>query len=337
MTTQPVAAPTRMALSAWSALGVVYVLWGSTYLAIRYTIASMPPMLSAAARFSLAGLIALAAVRLVRGRAAMRASRTELGTAAASGLLLLVGGNGLVVFGEQRVASGLAALLVACVPLWVVVLRVLLRDRPAGVTLAGVLVGLVGVGTLLLPGGGRGAGDVGYAALLVLAGLSWSAGSLLTTRRPVPGDPFLLTAVQMLVAGVGLLVLAVARGELRGFSLGQVTDKSWLALGYLVVFGSLIGFTAYVWVLGRAPVSVVSTYAYVNPAVAVLLGVLVAGERLTGGELVGGLVILVAVALVVSAEGTRSRRAREGRGDPPEGVLGAPRDLGRLGPGVADG
>jgi drug/metabolite transporter (DMT)-like permease len=300
----------RGMLPAWSALGVVYVVWGSTYLAIRYTLDTIPPMLSAGARFLFAGLIALAAVRMVRGRVALRATRTQLGTAALSGLLLLVGGNGLVVFGEQRVPSGLAALLVACVPLWVVVLRALLRDRPTVVTLVGVLVGLVGVGVLLLPGGGAGTTDVGYAALLVLAGLFWSAGSLMTIRRPVPADPFLLTAVQMLVAGVGLLLLAAARGEPRGFSLGQVSLTSWLALGYLVVFGSLVAFTAYVWVLGRAPVSVVSTYAYVNPAVAVVLGVLIAKEQLTGAELAGGAIILVAVALVVTEEGRRSRRAR---------------------------
>lgn len=300
----------QVTVRAWTALGVVYLVWGSTYLAIRYAIETMPPLLSAAARFLLAGAIALAAVPMLRGRVALRVTGPQLTTAVVSGLLLLVGGNGLVVIGEQRIPSGLAALLVACVPLWVVVLRALLRDRPRPVTLVGVAVGLVGVGVLLLPGGGGGTTDVRYAALLVLASLSWSAGSLLTTRRPVPADPFLLTAVQMLAAGVGLVVLALARGETRGFSPGAVSVTSWLALGYLVVFGSLVAFTAYVWVLGRAPVSVVSTYAYVNPAVAVLLGVAVAGERLTGTELLGGLVILLAVTVVVSAEGRRARRRR---------------------------
>ena len=302
--------PNRMTVRVWAALGVVYVVWGSTYLAIRYTIDTVPPLLSAGTRFVFAGMVALLAVRLVRGPAALRASRGELGTAAVSGVLLLVCGNGLVVIGEQRVPSGLAALIVACVPLWVVVLRALLRDRPTPVTVVGVLVGLVGVGVLLLPGGGNGSVDPWYAGLLVLAALSWSAGSLLATRRPVPADPFFFTAVQMLVAGAGLLLLATARGETTGFAVGQVSLTSWLALAYLVVFGSLVAFTAYVWVLGKAPVSVVATYAYVNPAVAVLLGVLVAGERLTGGELVGGLVILLAVAVVVSEEGRRSRQAR---------------------------
>lgn len=303
--------PGRITVRVWAALGVVYVVWGSTYLAIRYVIDTIPPLLSAGARFVVAGAVALVAVRLLRGRSALRASPVELATAAVSGVLLLVGGNGLVVIGEQRVPSGLAALIVACVPLWVVVLRALLRDRPTAVTVVGVLVGLVGVGVLLLPGGGGGSADPWYAALLVLAALSWSAGSLLAIRRPVPADPFFFTAVQMLVAGVGLVLLAMARGETTGLSLGQVSSTSWFALAYLVVFGSLIGFTAYVWVLGRAPVSVVATYAYVNPAVAVLLGVLVAGERLTGAELVGGLVILVAVAVVVTDQGRRSRQARQ--------------------------
>lgn len=301
----------HQAMRVWVALGVVYVVWGSTYLAIRYAIATMPPLLSAGVRFAAAGLVALAVVRLARGREAMRASRPQLVTAAVSGLLLLVGGNGLVVIGEQHVPSGLTALIIACVPLWVVVLRVALRDRPSPVTVAGVLLGLVGVAVLLLPTGAGGSADLWHGGVLVVAALSWSVGSLLTTRRPVPADPFYLTAVQMLVAGVGLVLLAWARGETRGFSIADVSVTSWLAVSYLVVFGSLVAFTAYVWVLGHAPVSVVSTYAYVNPAVAVLLGVLVAGERLTGMEAVGGLVILLGVAVVVTEEARRQRMARQ--------------------------
>ena len=142
----------------------------------------------------------------------------------------------------------------------------------------------------------------------MLASFLWAAGSLLVTRRPVPADPLALTTIEMLVGGLVLLVVAAGGGELGGFSLGAVSGKSWLALAYLVVFGSLVAFTAYVWLLGNAPVSVVSTYAYVNPAVAVLLGALLAGERLTGATLAGGLIVLAAVTLVVTAEGRRQRR-----------------------------
>ena len=291
------------------ALGIVYVVWGSTYLAIRYAVEDFPPLLSGALRFVAAALLLLGYLAARRGRPALRATRTQLATAAVSGVLLLAGGNGLVTIAEQRVESGLVALLIACTPLWIVVLRALLRDRPAPATALGVLVGLGGVALIFLPGG-AGDTDLAYAALCVLAALSWSAGSLLVTLRPVPADPLLLTTVEMAAGGGVLLVASAARGEWAGFSFGAVTGSSWLALAYLVVFGSLVAFTAYVWLLGNAPVSLVATYAYVNPAVAVLLGALFADERLTGSALVGGLVVLVAVALVVTAESRRRRVSR---------------------------
>ena len=309
-----------LGVRVWAALGVVYVVWGSTYLAIRFSIETLPPLLHAALRFVVAGAVLLTVVVLARGRAVLRVTAAQLTTAAVSGVLLLTGGNGLVSIGEQRVPSGVAALIVASVPLWIVVLRATLRDRPALITALGVLVGFAGVALLLLPGGSGGV-DARYAALILLASLSWSVGSLLVARRPVPADPLVLSAVQMLAGGVALLVLSAGRGEFAGFAAGQVSLKSWLALAYLVVFGSLLAFTAFVWLLGQAPVSVVATYAYVNPAVAVLLGAAFANERLTGPTAVGGLLILVAVALVVTAEGRARRRARHAAppGEPPPG------------------
>jgi drug/metabolite transporter (DMT)-like permease len=188
------------------------------------------------------------------------------------------------------------------------VLRAGLGDRPGFATAGGVLLGFAGVALIFLPGD-SGDTDLGYAALCVLAALSWAIGSLLVTRRPVPADPLTLTTIEMLAGGAALLVAAPVTGELAGFSVASVSGKSWLALGYLIVFGSLVAFTAYVWLLGNAPVSLVSTYAYVNPAVAVLLGVLLAGERLAGSTLAGGLVVLAAIAVVVTAESRRQRRA----------------------------
>ncbi|HYT09836.1 MAG TPA: EamA family transporter [Mycobacteriales bacterium] len=298
-----------LGLRAWGALGIVYLVWGSTYLAIRFAIETLPVFLSAGLRFGAAGLIMLAVVALLRGRSALRATPAQLATAAVSGVLLLVGGNGLVSVAEQRVDSGLAALLIACVPLWIVVLRTGLGDRPGLATASGVLLGFLGVALIFLPGGSGGGTDVRYAAVAVLASLLWAAGSLLQTRRPVPADPLALTTYEMLAGGAVLLALGAGRGELSGFSFAEVSAKSWLALGYLVVFGSLVAFTAYVWLLGHVPVSVVSTYAYVNPAVAVVLGALLAAERLTVAALAGGLVVLAAVAVVVTAEGRRQRRA----------------------------
>ena len=291
-----------MGLRLGGALAIVYVVWGSTYLAIRYAIEGFPPLLSAALRFLTAALLLGGWVLARRG--VPRMTRTEATTAAMAGVLLLAGGNGLVTLAEQRVPSGLAALLVACTPLWIVVLRTGLRDRPRPATAGGVLLGFAGVGLMFLPGG-AGTTDVGYAALVVLAALSWAVGSLLQTLRPVPADPLTLTTVEMLAGGAVLLVLAAGRGELADFDPASVPGRSWLALGYLIVFGSLGAFTAYVGLLGNAPVSLVSTYAYVNPAVAVLLGVLVADEVLTGSALVGGLVVLAAVAVVVTAESRR--------------------------------
>ena len=302
----PFPAGAGLGARVWAALGVVYVVWGSTYLAIRYAVETIPPLFSAGLRFTAAGLIMLVAVLALRGSASLRMSGSQLLTASVSGVLLVLGGNGLVSVAEQKLDSGLAALLIACVPLWIVAMRAGLGDRPGPATAGGVLLGFAGVALIFLPGGSR--GDLGYVALCLLAAFSWAAGSLLVTRRPVPADPLVLTTVEMLAGGLVLLVIAPARGELSGFTFGAVSGASWLGLAYLVVFGSLVAFTAYVWLLGHAPVSVVSTYAYVNPAVAVLLGALLAGERLTGAALAGGLVVLAAVAVVVTAEGRRQRR-----------------------------
>lgn len=306
----------RMPLKVWAALGVVYVVWGSTYLAIRYGVQTVPPLLLAGSRFTLAGVLMLGITIALRGGRALRVSPVEFGNAALVGLLLAFGGNGLVVLAETRVPSGLAALIVAGVPLWIVVLRSGLSDRPGPVTVAGVLVGLAGMAVLFLPGGGSvGAADLPYALVVVLASVCWSVGSVLATRRPVPRDPLVMTTVEMLAGGLVMLAVSAGKGEWSGFAVGQVSGQSWLGLGYLVVFGSLLAFTAYVYLLGVAPVSLVSTYAYVNPVIAVLLGVLVAGERLAGAELVGAAVIVCAVAVVVTEEGRARRRAA-----PPPGV-----------------
>jgi drug/metabolite transporter (DMT)-like permease len=237
-------------------------------------------------------------------------TREQLLTVAAVGVLLLLGGNGLVAVGEQRVASGLAALLIAAVPLWIVLFRALSGDRPTRATLAGVAMGFVGVAVLML-GSISGHSDVGHAALVMLAALLWAAGSYLGTRRPMPANPFTATAYEMVIGGGVMMAAGMARGELSGFSLAQVTGRSWIALAYLAVFGSLAAFTAYVWLLANAPVSQVATYAYVNPAVAVLLGALILNEPITLTVIIGGVVILVAVAMVVAEEARRKRRAAQ--------------------------
>lgn len=286
----------------WGALGIVYVVWGSTYLGIKIAIETMPPMLHGSLRFVTAALLLAGFLVIRKGLAPFRMSLRQFGGAALVGLLLLTGGNGMVAVAEQHISSGLAALLVASVPLWLVVFRFAVRDRPALLTLAGVLVGFCGVAALSL-GGGASGGTTGIVVILV-ASLSWSIGSFLSARIPMPSSVWAASAIEMLAGGMGLAVVGTSFGE--RLDLAAVSGRSWLALAYLVLVGSLVGFTAYTWLLGNARISLVSTYAYVNPVVAVLLGVLVVNEHITAQILLGGLVILIGVALVVSTE----RRAK---------------------------
>ncbi|GAB3477450.1 EamA family transporter [Amycolatopsis cihanbeyliensis] len=297
---------------AWSALGTVYVVWGSTYLGIRYLVDSLPPLLGAGLRFAMAGPILLALVLIFGGRSALRMTRAQLGSAALVGLLMAGGGQGILTIAETQVASGLAALLVACVPLFVLLLRRALGQRTPGGTLFGVLLGLAGLAVLLLLGstgdGAHGSAWWGPFAVL-LAALSWSIGTVATTRLPMPANPFAGSAVQLCTAGVALNVVGLLSGQ--RIDPDAVTTESWLALGYLVVAGSLIGYSAYVYVLHRLPVSTVATYAYVNPAIAVLLGVLIADERIGLGQLVGGALVVLAVLVVVRAERAGARPERK--------------------------
>ncbi|GAA0358413.1 EamA family transporter [Actinoallomurus spadix] len=283
----------------WATLSIVYVVWGSTYLGIHYVVQTMPPLVSAGLRFVVAAVVLGAVLVILRGPSVLRVPWRRLGTAALVGLLLLTGGNGMVGIAEQHISSGLAALLVASVPLWLVVFRVATGDRPPVTTVAGVLVGFGGLALLTLTRGG-GSGDVTGVVVVLVASLSWSIGSFLSSRLPMPENPFAASVYEMAAGGVALLAAGFGRGET--LHLGEVSRASWLGLAYLIVFGSLVAFTSYVWLLGNAPISLVGTYAYVNPAVAVLLGVAFAGEHATWTILAGGLVIILGVGLVVSTE-----------------------------------
>ncbi|MDT7546244.1 MAG: hypothetical protein QOE99_2354 [Actinomycetota bacterium] len=301
----PTAAPAA-GWKIWTALGLVYVVWGSTYLAIRYAVETLPPMLSASARFT-GALVVLATYLLVRkGRRALLATRRQYLNAFTIGVLLLVGGNGGVVLAEQRgLPSGLAALLVAVVPLYVVLLRMADRDRPALRTLVGVAIGFVGLAVLLGPGARPHDVKVGTAEIILVSSLLWSIGSYLATRLELPKEPLVTSVVEMTGGAVGLALVGALRSE--SVDLSHVTRSSWLALAYLCIFGSVVAFTAYSWLLGVAPVSKVATYAYVNPVVAVLLGAVFVNEQITLTSLLGGGLTVIAVAVVVSVEGRRRR------------------------------
>jgi drug/metabolite transporter (DMT)-like permease len=292
------------------ALLIVYVVWGSTYLGIAISVETLPPLLSAGTRFVTAGVILGGLLMLRRGGPrTLRVSRRRFGGAALVGLLLLAGGNGMVVLAESRhVPSGIAALLVATVPLLIVVYRLLTGDRPRVATLGGVLIGFAGLAALILSrGGGGGVVPVGGALLVVAAATSWATGSFFSRRLSVPGDAMVAAVYEMLVGGATLAAIGLLTGEPARLAHAVVSTRSLVALVYLTVAGSLIAFTAYVWLLQHAPISLTSTYAYVNPAVAVALGALLLHERVTGWVLLGGGVIVLGVALVVSTERPRRR------------------------------
>ncbi|MET9374095.1 EamA family transporter [Streptomyces sp. NPDC003035] len=293
--------PRRIPGAVWAALGIVYVVWGSTYLGIRIVVETMPPFLSAGFRFVLAGLLLAGLIAWRQGPSALRVSRAQLGSAALVGLLLLLGGNGLIVLAETSVPSGLAALLVAVVPAWVVVLKAVFGQRPTAGGIAGVLLGLAGLAVLTLPGL---SGDVRISGVLlvIVATLLWSVGSFSSSRIPMPANPFTASAYEMVAGGLGCAAVGLIRGEQQGLDLAAISTRSWTALAYLIVFGSLIAFTAYAWLLQTAPISLVATYAYVNPVVAVLLGALVLSEALTWPIAVGGAVVVAGVWLIVSTE-----------------------------------
>jgi drug/metabolite transporter (DMT)-like permease len=255
-------------------------------------------------------------VLVAAGPRTFRMTRAQLGTAALSGLLLPAWGNGLVILAQSQVASGLTALLIAAVPLYIAVLRALTGDRPRRSTVTGVLVGATGLALLVLVGPSGGSGGVSGSAwwgppLVLLAGLGWATGTFATTRMPVPANPFALATAQQLVGGLVLVVSGTVAGE--RLDLASVAPVSWWAWAYMALFVSLGAFSAYAYALATLPVSTVATYAYVNPVIAVLLGVVVAGERFSTVQLVGGAVVLVAVVLVIAAERSRRERPRGNR------------------------
>lgn len=292
------AAPARWRVL--SAFAIIYVVWGSTYLAIRFAIETLPPFSMAGARFLIAGGVLYAWMRLFGGAA--RPTAADWKRTAFVGVLLLLGGNGLVVWSEFRIPSGVAALLVGIEPCWVALFDWLRPGgrRPTRNVALGLALGIAGLALLVGPdsllGGGR-ADALGVVAVLV-AGLSWAAGSVYSRYASMPASPFLSTAMQMLAGGAALLVLATVAGEPRHIDFAAFSWRSSAAWLYLIVFGSLVAYTAYVWLLRVSTPSRVSTYAYVNPLVAVFLGWLLAGEALTARMLIAAAVIVGGVVLI---------------------------------------
>jgi drug/metabolite transporter (DMT)-like permease len=308
----------------WVALGVVYLVWGSTYLAIRVTVETIPPLLSAGIRFLIAGSIAWGWLALRRGRSGVTITARELGASALVGGALLLGGNGLVTIAENSGAtSSVSALIIASVPLWVVVWRFVTRERVARSTLAGTVIGFAGVALLVLHGDAAGA-TLSSALMLVAASAFWATGSFFSKRLPLPEDPFVATAAEMLCGGVLVTIVGVVAGETSAFHPSRFSAASMWGLAYLVFAGSLLAFTAYVWLLKNAPISKVATYAYVNPVVAIFLGWAILSERISATKLVGAGVILASVAFIVAREVGERRANAEAIEHPPVGGVATP-------------
>lgn len=292
----------------------VYILWGSTYLAIRFAVETFPPFVMAGTRHLTAGLLLFLFLR-IKGVPLPKARHWR--SAAIIGALLLLGGNGLVSWSEQRVPSGLAALIVASVPLWMALVQgIQKRRRPRTAVLLGLLVGLGGLVLLVVPGkfgGGEHVDTLGAVALLAAA-LSWVIGSLYSRRAELPSSTLLAISMEMIAGGVILWVTGLALGEGARIHADAFTSKSVLSLGYLIVFGSLIGFSAYIWLLKVSTPARVTTYAYVNPVVAVFLGWVFGNEPLTLRVALSAAAIVGAVAIIIRYGGDSRAPAPSGAG-----------------------
>jgi drug/metabolite transporter (DMT)-like permease len=298
-------APSRSALL--TAFAAIYLVWGSTYLGIRVAVETLPPFLMAGARFLIAGSLLAGWLAVTRG---FRASPRQWRDNAIIGTFLLLGGNGLVAWAEQSIPSGLTALIIGSQPLMMVVTEWAWRGghRPTALTGIGLLLGFAGVAWLAAPWESAAAGglNVGGVTAILVGGIFWAFGSIYGRHVRAPAEPLAAAAMQMLCGGVALMLTALVFGEFRGFSPAAVSRHSWLAFGYLIVAGSLVGFSTFVWLMKHSTPARVSTYAYVNPLVAVFLGWLILGEPVTARTLVAAAVIVISVAIITTQRGRKN-------------------------------
>ncbi len=286
---------------AWLALSTVYVVWGSTYLGIELAGETIPATFAASVRFLLTGVLMAAFVTVRRGPRSFRVGRTALASATLVGILLL-GANAMLFVAERTVPIGLASLLIASVPLWIVLMRTATGDRPSRTALIGVATGFAGLALLARPGGHA---DFKGIVLVLGSAVLWATGSFLSSRLPMPPDAFVATAIEMLAGGIFLLPLGLLFTGPESLDPSTWSGRSITGIVYLVLIGSLVGFTAYVWLLGNIPIGTVATYAYVNPVVAILLGVAFLHEGVSWQIVGGAAVVLASVALVIRSEAAR--------------------------------
>lgn len=299
----------------WVSLWTVYLIWGSTYFAIAKVIETMPPLLSMGIRFTLAGLILFGFIFFKQGTSEFRIPRGEIGAAAILGFVTLGFGIGNVAVAEAHVPTGVVSLIIAALPLWIALFRTISRERIATFTWVGTIVGFLGVVILLKPGSIESVSGVDsrtlffFMFMVLLGNIGWALGTYLSPRFPIPKNSFLFTGIEMLAGGIALTISGLVRGE----SLGDFWDgskTSWLWFWYLVLVGSIAAYSAYLWLVMNAPVSLTATYAYVNPVIAILLGVVFLKEVITMNYAIGGAIIILGVLTVVSSESKEKRQTK---------------------------
>lgn len=293
-----------------AAFASIYLVWGSTYLAIRYAVETIPPFLMGGLRFLISGALLYAWARY---RGAERPTRIHWRNALIAGGFLLLGGNGAVVWAEQFVPSGLTALLVSILPFWLVIIEWVRppRKRPHGAVLVGLVLGFIGIVVLIGPADLGGHGDVRPigALVLILGSLSWAIGSFYSRDAELPKSGLLTTGMEMLCGGALLVIVGLLSGELSQFDIHRISGASAAGLIYLITFGSLIGFTSYIWLLDKVSPARLGTYAYVNPVVAVILGWAIAGEKLSVRTGIAAAIVICAVALITTARSTTTAQS----------------------------
>ena len=291
----------------WLSLWTVYLIWGSTYFAIAYVIESMPPLLAMGIRFLIAGILLALIISLRQGSSELKIPRAELKSSLLMGFLLLGFGIGTVSIAQAYVPSGIVALIIAALPLWIAIFRTISGEQLVKLSWLGLVIGFAGVALLLKPGSITPVSDIEnsklflFMLLVLLGNIGWALGTFLAPRFPLPKNTLVFTAYEMLAGGVSLTLAGFIKGESISDFL-DATSWSWLWFFYLVFFGSIAAYTAYLWLVANAPVSLTATYAYVNPIIAVALGAIFLDELITSAYAIGGLIILIGVILVVSVE-----------------------------------
>ena len=294
----------------WLSLWTVYLIWGSTYFAIAYVIESMPPLLAMGIRFLIAGILLALIISLRQGPSELKIPRAELRSSLLMGFLLLGFGIGTVSIAQAYVPSGIVALIIAALPLWIAIFRTISGERLVKISWLGLVIGFAGVALLLKPGSITPVSEIEnsklflFMLLVLLGNIGWALGTFLAPRFPLPKNTLVFTAYEMLAGGISLTLAGFVKGESISDFL-DATSWSWLWFIYLIIFGSIAAYTAYLWLVANAPVSLTATYAYVNPIIAVALGAIFLDELITSAYAIGGLIILVGVVLVVSVERTK--------------------------------